>query len=249
MKGDSKLSHPSSTRGVRGGSSFITVASANMKIIFGGKFIWFLLTSFLLFAYFMCSSLWRGELPDDAMIYGHLFFPALLLVFYPAAFGIQNDADNRMLEILFGIQGYMFRVWLARLLLIFALVFIVLIVYGLVAYILVYPINPIGLAAELMFPVLFMGCMAFWLSTVTRSGNATALILIIMGIVLVFMSDSYLRHTMWDISLNPYSLPESIHPIVWQSTMLKNRLFLSIGAIVWTLLALINLQKREKFIG
>lgn len=91
-------------------NSFTTLASANMKIIFGGKFIWFLITSFLLFAYFVCSSVWWGELPTDEMIYGHLFFPALLLVFYPATFGIQNDADNRILEILFGIPGYMYKV-------------------------------------------------------------------------------------------------------------------------------------------
>lgn len=249
MKGNSKHTNSSSAGEAKRSSSFLTVSSANIKIIFGGKFIWFLLTSFLLFAYFMCSSLWKGELPNDAMIYGHLFFPSLLLVFYPSAFGIQNDADNRMLEIIFGIPGYMYRVWLARLLLIFVLVYIVLIAYGLAAYILIYPINPLGMATELMFPALFMGCMAFWLSTVTRSGNATALILIILGVIFVFLGDSYLRNTMWDISLNPYSLPESIHPIVWQSTMLKSRLFLSIGAIVWTLLALINLQKREKFIG
>ena len=82
-------------------NSLYTAASANMKIIFGGKFLWFLLTSFLLTAYFMWNSVWMGELPNDEMIYGHLFFPSLLLVFYPAAFGIQNDADNLNLEILF----------------------------------------------------------------------------------------------------------------------------------------------------
>lgn len=230
-------------------NSFITAASANMKIIFGGKFIWFLITSFLLFAYFMWNSVWRGDLPNDEMVYGHLFFPALLLVFYPAAFGIQNDADNRILEILFGIPGYMYKVWLARLILIYVLVFIVLIVYSIVAYVLVYPISPVLMACQLMFPVLFMGCLAFWLSTLTRNGNATALIIIILGIALVFLRDSYLSHTMWDISLNPYSSPENIHPIIWSNIVFKNRLFLSIGALTWIMLALINLQKREKFIG
>lgn len=236
-------------RGFGRSSSFSTVVSANMKIIFGGKFIWFLLTSFLLFAYFVCNSLWRGELPDEAMVYGHLFFPALLLVFYPAAFGIQNDADHRLLELLFGIPGYMFRVWLARLLLIFVLVFLLLVSYGLVTYVLVCPVQPLSMGVQQMFPVMFMGSMAFWLSTVTRNGNATALILIILSILLIFLRNSFLLHTMWDISLNPYSIPDNIHPIIWQSTVLKNRLFLSIGAIVWILLALINLQKREKFIG
>lgn len=226
----------------------ITTSSFNLKIIFGGRFLWFLLTSFLLFAYFVCSSIWRGEIPTDEMMYSHLFFPALLLIFYPATFGIQNDADNRILEILFGIPGYMYKVWLSRLLLIYVLVFIMLIVYSIVAYVLVYPISPLGMAYRLMYPVLFMGGLAFYFSTVTRNGNATALIIIILGIAMVFLRDSFFRDTMWDISLNPYRIPENIHPVIWGSTVMKNRLFLGIGTLVFTLLALLNLQKREKFI-
>ncbi len=225
-----------------------TISSFNLKIIFGGRFLWFLLTSFLLFAYFVCSSLWRGELPNDEMMYSHLFFPSLLLVFYPATFGIQNDADNRILEILFGIPGYMYKVWLSRLILIYILVFVMLIIYSAVAYILVYPISPLSMAYHLMYPVLFVGGLSFYLSTVTRNGNATALLIIILGIAIIFLRDSFFRDTMWDISLNPYRLPENIHPVIWESTVLKNRLFLSIGAVVLTLLALLNLQKREKFI-
>ena len=226
----------------------ITTSSFNLKIIFGGRFLWFLLTSFLLFAYFVCSSIWRGEIPTDEMMYSHLFFPALLLIFYPATFGIQNDADNRILEILFGIPGYMYKVWLSRLLLIYVLVFIMLIVYSIVAYVLVYPISPLGMAYRLMYPVLFMGGLAFYFSTVTRNGNATALIIIILGIAMVFLRDSFFRDTMWDISLNPYRIPDNIHPVIWESTVMKNRLFLGIGALVFTLMALLNLQKREKFI-
>ena len=112
----------------------------------------------------------------------------------------------------------------------------------------VFPISPLGMSWRLMFPVLFMGCLAFLLSTLTRNGNATALIIIIMGIALIFLRDSFFKNTMWDISLNPYSLPENIHPVVWESTVLKNRLFLGIGSFVFILLALLNLQKREKFI-
>ena len=225
-----------------------TISSFNLKIIFGGRFLWFLLTSFLLFAYFVCSSLWLGELPTDEMMYSHLFFPSLLLVFYPATFGIQNDADTRILEILFGIPGYMFKVWLSRLLLIYLLVFVMLVIYSAVAYILVYPVSPLVMAYHLMYPVLFMGSLAFYFSTLTRNGNATALLIIILGIAIIFLRDSFFRDTMWDISLNPYRLPENIHPVIWESTVLKNRLFLSIGAVVLTLLALLNLQKREKFI-
>lgn len=32
-------------------------------------------------------------------------------IFYPAIFGMQNDVDNRILEILFGIPDYKCKVW------------------------------------------------------------------------------------------------------------------------------------------
>ena len=141
--------------------SLLKTSSYNMKIIFGGKFFWFLLTSFILYGYLMFSSLWKGDLPNEEMIYGHLFFPSLLLIFYPAAFGIQNDADTRILEILFGIPNYMYKVWFARLILIYIEVFLVLIIYGVITYYLVYPINSVEMAYRLMFPVLFVGNLAF----------------------------------------------------------------------------------------
>ena len=228
--------------------SFIRTSSVNLRLIFGGKFIWFLLTSFALFGYFIWNSLWMGELPNDEMIYGHLFFPALLLVFYPATFGIQNDADNRILEILFGIPNYMYKVWFSRLILIYLLVFLVLVAYGFAAYWLVYPISPWAMSFWLMFPVLFVGNLAFYFSTLTRNGNATAILLIILGIAIIYLRDSFFRDTMWDISLNPYRLPENIHPIIWGNTVFKNHLFLIIGSVVWMMLGLLNLQKREKFI-
>jgi hypothetical protein len=38
-------------------------------------------------------------------------------------------------------------------------------------------------------------------------------------------------------------------PTVWNSILLKNRLLLLVASIVWMMIGLLNLQKREKFIG
>ena len=65
------------------------VARYNLKIIFGGKFIWFLLAAFGFFAFFMFQRAWnRGEI-NEGYIYTLLLFPCLLLIFYPV-FGIQT---------------------------------------------------------------------------------------------------------------------------------------------------------------
>ncbi len=226
----------------------VKVASYNMKIIFGGKFIWFFIVAFLFFCYFMFQSAYEGLLPSEDMVYNHLFFPALLLVFYPAVFGIQNDADNRILEVLFGIPNYMYKVWLTRLLLIYIEIYFILVIYAYAARYLLFPVNPFEIALQLMLPVLFIGNLAFLYSTITRNGNATAVLTIISGIILSILSKALLRHSMWDVFLNPFELPDNLHPAIWSNIVKNNRIFLGIGSIVWIMLGLFNLQKREKFV-
>ena len=113
----------------------------NLKIIFANKFIWFLVISFVAFIAFSILFIWEGNTIDESTIYGLLLFPGLLLIFYPTVFGIQNDDDSRMLEILFGIPNYRYKVWLVRLAMIFILIFFILIFYAWTASFLLYKIN------------------------------------------------------------------------------------------------------------
>lgn len=229
-------------------SSYYRIVRYNMRIIFSGKFIWFLLTGFILFCYLMFQSAYNGEIPSEKMIYSQLLLPALLLVFYPASFGIQNDADNRIMEILFGIPNYMYKIWLFRLLIIYIEIFFILILYAFLARFLLYPASPVEMAVQLMVPVLLFGNLAFFYSTATRSGNATAVLIILTSVGLLILSQSLLRDTMWSVMLNPFTLPENIHPAIWEDTLIKNRLIMVILGIVFLLLGLFNLQNREKFI-
>lgn len=88
------------------------------------------------------------------------YFHVYCFIFYPAVFGIQNDEDSRILEILFGIPDYKYKVWGVRLLMIYVAIFVILIVFSYVAIILLYPVNPLEMSLQLMFPVLFFGNMA-----------------------------------------------------------------------------------------
>lgn len=221
----------------------------NLKIIFAGKFIWFLITAFLFFAYFMGQSAWNRAEINEGLVYKLLMFPCVLLIFYPAVFGIQNDEDNRMLEILFGIPDYKYKVWGVRLLMIYVAIFFVLITFAYISTLLLYPVNPFEISIQLMFPLIFVGNLAFMFSTITHSGNGTAVIVIIMCILIMMLSSSnFISNTLWDIMLNPFDMPNSFHPMIWQSTIIKSRVFLLIGSIVWMMIGLLNLQKREKFV-
>ncbi|MCL3782431.1 hypothetical protein EMN47_18775 [Prolixibacteraceae bacterium JC049] len=218
----------------------------NMKIIFANKFIWFFLAALGFYLFFMVNSVWEGARIDSELVYNIILFPGILLIFYPTVFGIQHDADSRILEILFGIPDYRYKVWLVRLVLIFVQTYLILVVFGLMASLLLYPVNIWLMALQVMFPVLFLGCLAFMVSTLVRNGNGTAVVMVIIGVLLLIFSNSLYR-TMWNIFMNPYDIPRGFNEMIWQTIALKNRIFLAVGAIVFMLYGLFNLQKREKF--
>ncbi|WP_430971800.1 hypothetical protein [Sunxiuqinia rutila] len=219
----------------------------NFRIIFGGRFIWFLLAAFAFFAFVAITAVWNGEVPDEEFVYGILIFPAMLLIFYPMTFGIQNDLDAGILEILFGIPDYRYKVWLVRLVLVFVLVFLLLLAFAGVSSIFLTPVNLVEMARQLMFPVLFLGSLAFMFSTIIKNGNGTAVVMVILGVVLLIFSDA-LQRTYWNVFLNPLSVPRNMNEVVWEGIVLKNRIFLIVGTLLFTLYGLFNLQKREKFI-
>ena len=219
----------------------------NLKIIFAGRFFLFLLAAILFYVFFMVVSVFDNVEINIGFMYEITFFPALLLIFYPMVFGIQRDEDARMLEILFGIPDYRYKVWLVRLVLIFLLVFVLLILFAALGSYLLYPIEPVRLAAQLLFPVCFLGSLAFLLSTRIRNGNATAVVMVILGFFLTIFSE-IVEDTLWDIFLNPFGSPRQYTQLAFQQIVWKNRVFLSVGSLVFILGALLNLQNREKYI-
>ena len=222
----------------------------NLKIIFAGKFLWFLLAAFAFFAFFMFQQAWNRVEINEGSIFNLLLFPCLLLIFYPIVFGIQNDEDNRILEIIFGIPNYRYKVWGVRMLMIYVVNYFILVVFAYIARLLLYPVNIFEMPFQLIFPMLFLGNLAFMFSTTTRSGNGTAVIMIVFGLIFfIFMnSNRQIVNSYWNIFLNPFTIPSDIHPIIWQNTILKSRLFLLIGAIVCLMIGFFNLQKRERFV-
>ena len=229
---------------------FTRIIRYNLKIIFAGKFFWFLLAAFSFFAFFMFQQAWNRLEINEGSIYSLLLFPCLLLIFYPVVFGIQNDEDNRILEIIFGIPNYRYKIWGVRMLMVYVANYFILILFAYIARLMLYPVNIFEMAAQLIFPMLFFGNLAFMFSTITRSGNGTAVIIIILGLAffLFMTSGGSMEYSFWNVFLNPFATPRNIHPIVWQDTIFKSRVFLSICGVIWLMLGLLNLQKREKFV-
>ena len=108
-----------------------------------------------------------------------------------------------LLRYLFGIPNYRYKVWLVRIILIFVIAFLIMIVFTFLSSVLIVKFRVISMTAQVMVPVLFLGIMAFMLSTVVRNGNGTAVIMIIFGLFFLILSDS-LEKSQWNVFLNPY---------------------------------------------
>jgi hypothetical protein len=218
----------------------------NLRIIFANRFIWFLVGSIVFYLGLSVIYVFENDVSRMRDLYGVFLFSGLLLVFYPTAFGIQNDQDARTIEILFGIPNYRYKVWLVRVILIFVIAFLIMLLFTFLSSVLIVKFRVVDVTAQVMMPVIFLGIMAFMLSTVVRNGNGTAVIMIIFGLIFLILSDP-LRKSQWNIFMNPYDLPYDVNEATWAIITLKNRIILITGSIVFLLAALYNLQKREKF--
>ena len=218
----------------------------NLRIIFANRFIWFLAGSVVFYLGLSVIYVFDKDVSNMKDLYGVFLFSGILLVFYPTAFGIQNDQDARTIEILFGIPNYRYKVWLVRIALIYVVAFLIMLVFTFLSSVLIVKFRFVNMTAQVMFPVLFLGIMAFMLSTVVRNGNGTAVLMIIFGLYFLILSDS-LEKSQWNVFLNPYEIPYDVNETTWAIIAFKNRIILSIGSVIFLLFALYNLQKREKF--
>ncbi len=225
----------------------LKMARYNLKIIFAGRFIWFVIAALLFFILLSISMVFNNPGYNSSHVYGILIFPGVLLVFYPTVFGIQSDADSRILEILFGIPNYRYKVWMVRLVMIFLLTWFFLYLFCWVGYYGLLPFSVFEMSYQLMFPVFFLGTLAFLVSTMVKNGNGTAVVMIILGVLLMILAN-ILDRTQWNVFHNPYSIPNQMNEMIWQQISHKNRWFLIVFSTIFLLGGLTNLQKRETFL-
>ncbi|MCH4895272.1 MAG: hypothetical protein N4A32_06120 [Marinifilaceae bacterium] len=219
----------------------------NQKIVFANKFIYFLLAALGFFIIVATLQLFFNPIFNEEVLFGTIYIPAILLIFYPACFGIQNDQDSKIIEVLFGIPNYRYKIWLTRLLMMYAVSVLILFAILLFSNITMVDCNPLMMTINIFFPMFFVGNLAFFLSTKTRSGNGTAVIVIIICFLLFVISD-LLRESKWNLFLNPYLDNTDVNHIVWAKVLIKNKIFSLTLSTVLLIGGLLNLQNREKFI-
>jgi len=219
----------------------------NVKVIFANKFIYFVVASFLFFAFIITIAIFDDPDFNEAVIYGFLVFPGLLLIFYPMAYGIQNDDDSKMLETIFGIPNYRYKVWLVRFVLAVGVAFVILLVLGSIANFTLYRFNLLPMVGQVLFPILFLSSLAFMLSTLIKNGNGTAIVIVIVSFIFFVFAEP-LEYNVYNVFLNPFSEPREMSEFIWHSIIFKNRIYLIVASVLCLLYGMFNLQFREKFV-
>ncbi|NOU61073.1 hypothetical protein [Marinifilum caeruleilacunae] len=219
----------------------------NVKIIFANKFIYFLIAAFAFFLMVMGIMLFSDASPDESDIYASIIFPGILILFYPVIFLIQSDKDTRMLEILFGIPNYRYKVYLVRFALSILLLVCTLFVMAWLSVILVINIPVLNMVYELMYCLLFLASLGFLFTTLIKNANGAAVLMVVLGLVFLILAEP-LEYSKWNIFLNPFNVPSDMSHSIWQNVLYQNRLMLIIGSVISVLWSLINLQRREKFV-
>ena len=136
-------------------------------------------------------------------MYEVLLFPGILLVFYPSVFGIQNDQDARTIEILFGIPNYRYKVWLVRIVLIFAIAFLIMLVFTFLSSLLIVKFQILNMTAQVMYPVIFLGTNGIHAFHCSKKRKWHSCCYDHLWVIL-FDTQRRARKSQWNVFLNPY---------------------------------------------
>ena len=219
----------------------------NIKIIFGNKFLYFMLGALVFFGITVSVNMLGNDEITAGTAYSMLMMPCILLVFYPMCFGIQNDQDAKIIEIIFGIPNYSYKIWLFRLLISYIICFLITIVLATITWWVIVDVSVLTLTFQSMVPALFIGTLSFMLSTIIKNGNGTSVVIIIIGLILTFVQD-FIGTSPWNIYLNPFNLPTNMNVQIFYEIVFNNRLIMVIASIIFILAGLNKTRDREQFI-
>ncbi len=224
-----------------------SMVSYNLRIIFANKFIYFMIAAIAFYLLVTTIMLFSDFTPMPENVYGSLIFPGLLIIFYPVLFSVQNDKDSRMLEIVFSIPNYRYKIYLVRFMISMLLLVVVITLMTMFSSFALVKVPLFYMVYQVMFPLLFMACLSFLFATLVKNASGAAVIMVIIGLFFWIMNEP-LRNSKWNIFLNPFLVPTDISYNIWLNILLQNRIILVVGSLIAFLWALINLQQREKFV-
>lgn len=223
------------------------IVNYNLKIVFANKFVYFLIAALAFYFMLIGIMLFSEDNHTNEDIYNTIILPGILIIFYPVIFNIQNDKDSRMLEIVFGVPNYRYKVYLIRFIISVIVLFSILLFMSWFSYFSVVQVPVFEIVYELMFPLLFLASTSFLMASLVKNARGASVIMVIIGLIFFIMQDP-LRYSKWNIFLNPYNVPSDMSHGIWMNIVFQNRMILMVAAVISLLWSMINLQKRESFV-
>lgn len=221
----------------------------NLKIIFAGKFVFFLIASWIFFFIMVTIALFSAGYTEEEDIYYILLFSGALIIIYPITYHLQNDKDNRIIEIIFGVPDYRYLVYLVRFGIVLLVLFFMLFAMSILTWFSIFRIDILPMVFQEIVPLLFISSLIFLFSTLFKNANATAVVIILIGTIFLFIADiPAVSTSKWNLFLNPYNLPSDMDISIWLNIVGQNRLIMGIGTLISLLWGLTNLQRREKLL-
>ena len=227
--------------------SILKLLRHNTQILFSNKLIYFLLIALGAYILMLSKIIFSDNDVTIATTYPMLVVPAVVFVFYPSCFAIQNDQDNKIIELIFGIANYRYKVWLFRLVITYVISFVIAYLLSLFTNWGVIDIPAMEMALQVMVPTIFLSTMCFLLSCLIRNGNGSAVVFFLLAGLLVVL-DSNLGTSQWNIMLNPFAYPTNSNLEIFNDTVEANRITFICISVVMLTTGLATLQNREKFI-
>ncbi len=225
----------------------LSMIKYNLQIIFANKFVYFMLAATAFYLLVTTIMLFADEMTGASDIYATLLFPGLLILFYPVIYNIQNDKDSRMLEIIFSIPNYRYKIYLLRFVISMILLAVIMTLMTIFSVIMVVHIPVFQLVYQVMHPLIFIASLSFLFTTLIKNASGAAVVMVLIGLFFWIMS-GVLEYSKWNIFLNPFNIPSEISYNIWLNIVFQNRVMLVTGSVISLLWTLLNLQKREKFV-
>ena len=216
--------------------------------VFAGRFAWFLALAVALFLLIAVIHTAEEKVPPGPdVVYYFLLVPGVVLVIYPSAYALQSEVDAGMVETLFGIPDYRYKVWLARHAVLLLAAAAVLSGLALFCRFALADFAVHEMVFHLLFPVAFLAGAGFLAATFTRSGNGAAAVLVLLVLAL-WITAQPLEGSRWNVFYNPFDLLDEVEGLVRSGNTFHNRAYLLAGSVLAVLGGLLRLQRRERFV-
>ncbi len=219
------------------------------KVLFSGKFIYFISFAILydIFLIIIMNFTDAGAMPVEVAFYMMNLVPTLILTVYLSMTVVSFEKENNTIETMFAVPGSPYKVWIYKLLIMYALILFIQFILVLIVFFFVGDFSFFSMLFHAYVPIFMVANMTFYFSTKFKSGYAAGLISLIVLFFNFILADA-VDDTAWFLYQSPFNKPNDLDPELWNNIMFYNKFGIILLGFMFLYLGLRKLLVREPFI-